>query len=319
MNSLTPYIKNPVALFAGATILCGAYILAKRFFSQKTAKVAQTTFQANESTYVIISQSDLSNSRTLNQKLVVGCKMGFFYLEMPPKCKALIGHAVKAANAFHKDPKIKTQKFEGFSGYHDRKNFQIESLYLEQRLWSTQLSPELSQLAAAMKTVAIDLLKKTLKFCGIPREEWAKASGKVTIDKGQIHFTYNHYRADKSQEGLSAHKDFGQITVLFIDKKGLQAKIAGQWAEVLPIKDHFVVNYGRALETYVNDPSKLTAAWHRVPQLTEDRISIGIFADNSNDSTIYLRENGVPKSTRQSYEAYLKNSFATSYEEDSKK
>lgn len=90
--------------------------------------------------------------------------------------------------------------------------------------------------------------------------------------------------------GFNPHRDVGYVTVLFINKKGLNAKIDGEWEPVGPKPGHFIVNFGKAFEILVNDTSKLVGSLHYVEEISEeigDRISFGLYSNNSLDTSIY--------------------------------
>lgn len=250
----------------------------------------------------------------MRAKLNQACQIGFFYHEIPQECRPLIDHAISLGNEFYKNDKYTELHLDGVSGFHDRHEYQVESLYLEKKHWAEKMTPELAELAEKMRALGVKILRSTLLHCGVAENDWERASGGVTGDKGQTHFTFNHYRKDKQMTGLAAHRDFGQITVLFINSRGLQARVNNAWVDVMPLQNHFVINFGRALETLVNDPKKLVAAWHQVPQVSKDRISFGTFADNANESSIFTTEEGELKDTGQSYEEYLTSSFSQYYE-----
>lgn len=265
----------------------------------------------NQDEYVKISQVHLTTPNLLNEKLSQACKMGFFYLEIPDDCKILIDAAVKFSHSFYQKEEYTSLHLEGVSGYEDQKAFQVESFRLEKSYWPEKMPAKLKELSMKMEAIALDILKKTLTVCNIHPDQWGKASGGVTENQGQIHLTFNHYRPEKTErEGMIAHRDIGQITVLYINQKGLQARIENQWKEVLPVKDHFVINFGLALETAVNNPKQLIAAWHRVTKMEEDRISFAAFTDNNRESNIYIQENGTAlKDTGESYKEYFEKKF----------
>lgn len=267
--------------------------------------------QFSPTNYPRISQEELTKPDILNEKLGKACKLGFFYLEMPDDCKSLIHRAVKLGEAFYQQEEYKTLHLEGVSGYQADEKYQVESMRFEKAYWSKNMPPELEELAIKMETIATELLKNILIFCNIPKEKWDKATGGATENQGQIHFTFNHYRSEQSnKEGIVAHRDIGQIAVLYINKKGLQAKIKDQWTEVFPVENHFVINFGQALEHLMNDPNQLIAAWHRVPEMKEDRISFAVFLDQSCRSNLYIWEDGTDlKDTGMPYEEYFQNSF----------
>lgn len=266
--------------------------------------------------FVKISTNDWDDQKILKEKLGHACHMGFFYHEIPEDCQPLIDYAIGLGNDFYNQEQYKSLQLDGVSGYWDHKKLQAESLYLEKKHWAEKMPTELEQLSEKMRQLGIRILQQTLQHCGIKEEDWDRASGGAAIGKGQTHFTFNHYRKDKPLVGLGEHRDFGQITVLFINSKGLEARIEGTWRDVLPLENHFIINYGQALEALINDQDQLTAALHRVLQVTEDRISFGTFADNDNESTIFTTEKGELKDTGDSYRTYLKKLFESHYNQE---
>src|SRR5262249_473617 len=146
--------------------------------------------------------------------------MGFFYLEIPEDCKAIIGKAIEYANAFYRDPTLRELKLDNYSGFHIRNHVQAESLYLEEKYWETYLSKEVTEVATKMNNIALFLLKEMLEICQIPREQWNLSTGGLTENRGWIHFSFNHYRPQEQKEGLSSHRDFNHITILFVNQSG---------------------------------------------------------------------------------------------------
>jgi len=266
--------------------------------------------------FVKISQNELS-SNTFFEKLAQACQVGFFYLEIPQNLKSLIDHSVNFGNSFYKtDEYTNLTNLEGFSGYYDRKNFQVESLYLEKKYWEEKLSCELKNVAYEMQITSVDILKKVLTHCNVLQSEWNLVTGGATSFNCQTHLTYNHYRFEKNNDdiqGMHEHCDFGQITVLFINKPGLQVKFENEWHNVDPVENHFVINFGAALEKLINNPAKLVAASHRVLRVSNDRISFGIFTDNSNESMIYTMIDGNLISTGMTFQECAEKGFSAYY------
>ena len=72
---------------------------------------------------------------------------------------------------------------------------------------------------------------------------------------------------------LGEHCDYGFVTILMGDQKGLQAKnVNDEWIDVDPIPGHFVVNIGDMLEKATRRLYKSTP--HRVTNLGKERYSI---------------------------------------------
>src|SRR5690348_13096855 len=96
----------------------------------------QKTSAIETSDLIKITHEEFSNdSSILNEKLIKAAKAGFFYLEIPPDSAPLIERATQFANTFYQNEELKQLKLEGFNGYHDRDNCQVESLYLERKYW----------------------------------------------------------------------------------------------------------------------------------------------------------------------------------------
>lgn len=226
--------------------------------------------------------------------------------------RASVEKSLLQALSYYENPQIQNLA-EGFSGIHDRKSHQVKSVYLEKKFWHL-LTPDDKELSLKMYEIGLDLLKKTLNICCIPENEWDIATGGALAHKSLVHFTINQYRPEKICEGIPEHQDFGQITVLFVNKDGLEARINGQW-QSLPVKpNYFIINFGKTLETFVNNPDKLIAAWHRVPQLQYPRTSMGVFIDNSALAPIYQKEqDGALTKVAETTQEYIEQSFAKYY------
>ena len=140
--------------------------------------------------------------------------------------------------------------------------------------------------------------------------------GKVTDNNGLYHLLFNHYRSERALVGLSPHKDFGFITLLNI-KTSLIVSSHGVWGTILPKADHFIVNFGRALEMLVNDTHKLTAIVHAVEQIRDQdgRVSFGLSAESASDSALYrLSKNGSLEISYENCQEYLVECFKETYE-----
>lgn len=181
-------------------------------------------------------------------------------MEIPDSLKDSIQKTLEFAHSFYKNETLKQLKLNPHEGYKDWKNAQAESLYLPEECWKEALpAEEMKILAIKMKKIAKDILEKTLILCKVQPENWSDVTGGFTADDGLVHFSFNHYRIEKAFPGLFPHRDFGLITVLFINKVGLQGKLGEKWVDVPPLKDHFIINFGRSFETLINDPTKLIA------------------------------------------------------------
>ena len=270
--------------------------------------------------FIHINQADLANGgETLNEKLREAAHHGMFYLEQPEECKKRLAVATEFAKAFPKDEKLKAIKLPGFSGYQDRKA-QVESFYLHSDYWNGEIfSPELESLATGMAKLAQQVLNATLTAVDFPESDdlRGKATGNCSDGRGMKHFSFNNYRPERNPEavdGIPAHKDFGQITVLYTSGPGLEVLEGKKWVQVPPKEGYFVVNFGRALEWLIGDKKHLIGAPHRVLPVKTPRISWGIFLDNAAESPIYTYKGAQLKQTHPSYQEYVSQSFDETYD-----
>jgi isopenicillin N synthase-like dioxygenase len=250
-------------------------------------------------------------------RLQEAIRRGFFYLEIPMASQALLEDARTLGNTFYEQPTILNRPKVRWSGYHKKEESQKESLYVENTLWHEWLPNPVAMLATQMHELSVDLTRKALQVTKVPEKLWLQGTGGGSEGSGGQHFFFNHYRPEEPLPGLNPHRDFGLLTLLFIEKAGLEAQIDGRWVAVSPKKGYFVVNVGRALETFVNDSTKVNACWHKVERVYEDRISFGLSTDNNYNSSIYKMEsNGSTTLVQKSYVDYINDCFQETYKGD---
>jgi len=148
-----------------------------------------------------------------------------------------------------------------------------------------------SRYFAEMSALSRTLLDIAALALGVDREVFASAT-----DRSVETLRYNWYvrltdevGLESDQMGLGAHTDYGIITVLLADPvPGLQViGPDGQWRDVLPLEDGFVVNVGDALAVWTND--LWTSTIHRVVPGTPgavQRRSFAFFQDGNLDAVI---------------------------------
>jgi isopenicillin N synthase-like dioxygenase len=148
-----------------------------------------------------------------------------------------------------------------------------------------------SRYFAEVSALSRTLLDIAALALGVDRQVFASAT-----DRSVETMRFNWYvrrtdevRLESDQMGLGAHTDYGIITVLLADPvPGLQViGPDGQWRDVLPLEDGFVVNVGDALAVWTND--RWTSTIHRVvpgmPGAVQRR-SFAFFQDGNLDAVI---------------------------------
>ena len=89
-----------------------------------------------------------------------------------------------------------------------------------------------------------------------------------------VHYPYNPDAEDG--QGIGAHTDYECFTLLKPTAPGLEVlNGAGEWIDVPPMPDTFVVNIGDMLELWTN--GEFVATSHRVRKVKEERYSFPLF------------------------------------------
>ncbi|MET9489546.1 2-oxoglutarate and iron-dependent oxygenase domain-containing protein [Nocardia sp. NPDC006630] len=98
-----------------------------------------------------------------------------------------------------------------------------------------------------------------------------------------IHYPYNP--ANEDAIGIGAHSDFECFTLLKPTAPGLEVlNGAGDWIDVPPIPDTFVINIGDMLELWTN--GEFVATTHRVRKVKEERYSFPLFFNVDYDTVV---------------------------------
>lgn len=288
----------------------------------KTLVLTFCAFNVHALPIITISYHELyDNPQALDQKLTQAARQGFFYLEMSPEYKQLIPHAVHFGNTFYKDDYYRNLQLPGYSGYKDRQTAQAEGFYCRETLWNEVYAPSITQLARGMKHDAEHIFSRLLAVL-MPNTDQAtleRITGGLLSGNGLYHLSYKHYRPEMEIVGLPPHRDFGYVTVLYIDKPGLHAKIDGTWYPIPPRENHFIVNFGKAFELLINDPERLKASWHYVEQITHekhggDRMCFALFSDNNLEYPLYqMAKDGTEHVLYATYKEYVDISFKETY------
>jgi isopenicillin N synthase-like dioxygenase len=87
---------------------------------------------------------------------------------------------------------------------------------------------------------------------------------------------YPHDPAAEDRMGIGAHTDYECFTLLKPTGPGLEAlNGAGQWIDIPPVEDSFVVNIGDMLELWTN--GEFVATTHRVRKVAAERYAFPLF------------------------------------------
>ena len=249
--------------------------------------------------------------------------IGFFYLRGHGLSRQLLSDVQRVSRQFFSLPlsdkeavaMINSPHFRGYNrsgvevtrGQHDyREQFDIgaERLAITDSrapAWSRmqgpnqwpQALPELRQQLAVwqehMTLVALQLLRALAESLSLPAESFDELYGDYPNEHVKL-IRYPGRNLSQSRQGVGAHKDSGFLTLLLQDEQsGLQVEVEdGEWWDIPPIEDTFVVNIGELLELATN--GYLRATVHRVisPPQDKERLSIAFFLGAQLDAVVPL-------------------------------
>jgi isopenicillin N synthase-like dioxygenase len=120
---------------------------------------------------------------------------------------------------------------------------------------------------------------------------------------------------DEKQLGAGAHTDFGAITLLLQDDhSGLQVlnDATGDWINVVPNRDAYVVNIGDMLDMWTCGEYK--SNMHRVlNQSSNDRYSVPFFFDGNLESKLAPLDGRKIEGEPLTVEEHMLERFASTY------
>ncbi|PHQ48395.1 hypothetical protein BLA24_33495 [Streptomyces cinnamoneus] len=213
---------------------------------------------------------------------------GVFLLEIPADIDVAAGDAF--SRQFHLGPdsppygRFRDLGSEHFGdpllGFHQRVN-QIEQFLLERRFWASDYPPEIARLGEQLTRLSQKVLCAVLSHVGVPERDRRRATGGCSRAAGSYHLTFNHYRPEHRDVGLSSHKDDGFLTILRTTTPGLEVNRKDRWERVPVDPDCFVINFGLSMEI-LTAPTKapVAAIMHRVARQGGDRSSFGHFSSS---------------------------------------
>jgi isopenicillin N synthase-like dioxygenase len=140
--------------------------------------------------------------------------------------------------------------------------------YFAANLWPDQPADMRSVWLAywdVVEALGLEIMSAAALALGLPDDHFAPS-----LDRSISVMRANNYQrrqgAPEPTDGqmrMGAHTDYGSITVLLADRvPGLQLRIGGEWHDVLPPAEGFLVNIGDLLAEWTND--RWHSTMHRV-------------------------------------------------------
>ena len=265
-------------------------------------------------------------SGSLHKAIDDGC----FALEIPGDLDVAPG--IRLANEFYLDraDSLSTDAaaYRGFRSrdgiYFDRDHYQTEHILIDGPRRRAEFPDPANAMCERMYAIGRIVLRTILSATCIRPTLWHRSTDQCSADGGVQWFAVSHYRPEKDAPGTPEHKDTGFVTVLYFEQPGLEAFIANEWYDVPPVPDHFLVNFGGALEALTARlPARVRAVLHRVRQCEPstatkgDRFSFAAFLNPAATGEAFqVSHDGSGLVSLGSVEAFLRGFNRTTWRDD---
>lgn len=150
-----------------------------------------------------------------------------------------------------------------------------------------EMRPALMDFLTAGNDLGWWLLRSFAAAIDIPQDSFVRSIDRPISRGSIIYYPPQPPELGEDQFGVSAHTDYGCLTLLYQDGSGgLQVQgQRGGWLTAHPIPDTFVVNVGDLLARWTNDRFRSTP--HRVVNRSgRARYSTAVFVDPNSDTLI---------------------------------
>lgn len=223
--------------------------------------------------------------------------LGVFYIKQQSKmnvnrARGFCNELVLPENPYRKIPKL--GELEGFISL---ENNQQTKIALQRKHWDEYYPADIAEFGRELDQIGVVIVNEVLKQSGIPEEFWDKASGGYSGGEGNSFLNFVYYDTSTSDLGLRPHTDYGFVTILDATAPGLQVEVDGVFKDVPVKEDHFLINFGEALNYITANSDRVVGAVrHQVTcQKSENPIrkSVVYFGNPALDGMLYqLNSNG---------------------------
>ena len=167
--------------------------------------------------------------------------------------------------------------------------------FFQQNVWPEQpagLKPALVAYYDACAHLSSSLMQLFALALGEPETFFDTVIDRHVAALNVVHYPKQTVPARAGQFRSGAHTDFGSLTVLATDGSpgGLQVQVEGDWHDVMPVRDAFIINLGDLMARWTND--RWLSTFHRVvnppPEVaaTTRRLSLVYFEQPNFDARI---------------------------------
>jgi isopenicillin N synthase-like dioxygenase len=180
-------------------------------------------------------------------------------------------------------------------GYSQTGSDQDELLQIEANLWNEYLPHDTAMLLWQMNNLNRAVLSDLFLRAGVAPADIDTIAGGMSKDKALQYCIFNHYRSEVDQPiGLTAHKDSGFITMLYMTEPGLESHDGQDWIPFDPLPGHFTIVLGHSFEVLTEKlPNRVNASYHRVRRMATrkagapDRFTFGVYIGPRWDQRLY--------------------------------
>lgn len=161
--------------------------------------------------------------------------------------------------------------------------------------WRPNFRPAMSRYFDEIAACGQDLLRGVALSLDLAPDFFVSRYQKPLQRTQAVYYPTHPVDADDDLFGLSAHSDFGCITLLWQDDNGgLEAQtVDGEWVPAPPIEGALIVNVGDLLERWSNNRFQSTI--HRVMNRSgRERLSIATFYDPDFNAMVDPTDLGIP-------------------------
>ena len=236
---------------------------------------------SDEGCLAFSTQADLDNA----------LDMGVFYLKVPTDLSLERARHFGMSLLDPKSPYRDVPKYGELEGFIALDNNQQTKLALRRHRWTEHYPDDIARFGGQLDAIGVAIIREVFRQSGIPEVCWDQASGGYVSGEGTAFLNFVHYDTRLPDWGLRAHTDYGFVTILDATAPGLQIKLEGKFHDVTVLPDHFVINFGEALNFVTSHAARgVGAVVHRVlSQQSSDPIRHGIvyFANPDLDGMLW--------------------------------
>ena len=200
-----------------------------------------------------------------SKDLIRAWELGLFYLKTPDDLDLDSARQFGRKLIASDSPYRHVPHYGELEGFIALENNQQTKLALRRERWGQHYPEHIAAFGRQLDTIGIAIIRAVFRQSGIPEALWDRASGGYASGGGDAFLNFVHYDTRTSDWGLRPHTDYGFITILDTSAPGLQIEVGGEFEDVPVLPDHFIINFGEALNFITAHADRaVSAVTHRV-------------------------------------------------------